>query len=506
MKKLPNVLFLGLLCLNPLISVNYAQTGVLPGLNSSLYDHTTPLDLPCSPHNATSILDGLSKLSGSQMQRQPLAFTGTIIVAGITGDLGKKRLIPALYELVSEGMEGQIIGVGKSETTVATILENARPFIQNYDEHRGQLLVSRIHYQRLQSGDQDFKTVRKLIQARESECMANKKAHCTQRIVYLAVPTDSFSDLTQSMVDNGIIERDNPEHVIIYEKPFGWDARSAAVMSTTLKSLLSEDQLYIIDHYLAKKLVSLIPQVQEAFGIPWNNQSIKEVSVFFDEAVDIEQRGTFYDRCGAVRDVVQNHILQLLALVGTPNHSINPQELQHAKAHFIQALIPVEGVAGQYEGYISEPGVKADSSTETYVELKAYSQLYHWQGVPFFIRAGKALTRKSTEIHITFTTCPSMVLILRVSPKEEVILEVLPEYGGSCDTYSNTNGAHAYKVVAQDAFKTVLQDIMQKIRSSTVSLEEINAQWSFEEKSRKLLQEQPLFTYKKGSLPLHNKQ
>lgn len=430
-------------------------------------------------------------MSEKKMQ-QP--FKGVILIPGITGDLAKRKLIPALYDMIKSGMRGLIIGLGRQELTVANILEPARSFISQIDQSTWDTLCSMTRYFFASKEKREYAEIHKLIEQAEKEHKLNG-----QRIAYLALPPDVFCSYTEQLTQAGIIKHGNPRHVIVYEKPFGWSSQAADHINECIKARLTEEQIYRIDHYLAKGLVALLPSFctsNDLIRRAWNNRSIKEISIIFDETMGMEGRGSFYDRYGALKDVVQNHMLQLLALLTLDeSDTYDASLMQHKKAEFIRSLSIVEGAEGQYEGYKQEPGVNPQSATETAVILKLISNDTRWKGVSFVLRTGKALKHKTTEIKIVFNDllCPS-VLVFRITPQEEVVLNLAFNTFGTDKTSSIELKS---SVEADDAYKRLLNEIMHGYRNSTVSFEEIKAQWQFAEKVKEL--HLPLITYQKGS-------
>ena len=308
-------------------------------------------------------------ISEKKMQKP---FNGVLIIPGIKGDLAKRKLIPALYQMIKEGMRGIIVGLGRQESTVTQILDQARPFIQNLDQTVWDALTSMTHYFSFSEEKKEFTEIHKLIEQPEKE-----KKLSGQRIAYLAVPPDSFCSLTEQLTQAGIIKQGNLYHSIVYEKPFGSSGASAYQINECIKGCLQEEQIYRVDHYLAKGLVALLPSLctsNDLLRRAWNNKTIKEISIYFDETIGMEGRGSFYDRYGALKDVVQNHILQLLALVTLDESDTYDVSVMHRrKAEFIQSLSIVEAAEGQYEGYLQEKDVNPRSTTETAVILKLVS-------------------------------------------------------------------------------------------------------------------------------------
>ena len=282
-----------------------------------------------------------------------------VVIPGITGDLAKRRLIPALYHLHKRGERSIIIGTGRRAAHIHAILAEAKKFIPDVDVHAWHEFSKRLLYERLDPNNSaDFRSLASTIAAQET-----KHALSGKRLIYLSLPADVYCPITRQLVENGIVIPDK-NHFIAYEKPFGWSLASAQEIQSCLISLLPQKQTYHVDHYVAKGLTQKLPYISELNPILkdiLNGSTVKAVVINFHEKIDIEGRGQFYDRFGAIKDVIQNHVLQLLAFFGADlSKNMNPEQQARQRAAFLSSLAVVGVHKGQYEGYKIEKDVYPD--------------------------------------------------------------------------------------------------------------------------------------------------
>ncbi len=435
--------------------------------------------------------------------------TWTIIILGATGDLSRRRLIPTLYEIVKhrKDLTFSFIGAAKDEIAIADLIKKSIP---DGAPEVIEELIKRSSYQAIDfTKPETFKALADLIADQE-------KAHdlSGQRLVYLAVASQWYCTITKLLHEYEIIKRCDT-HRIVYEKPFGWDADSAREINACITKILEEDQIYRVDHYLSKALVTslLLTRFSNVFFEPvWNSQYIDQVQIILSETISLEGRGDFYDQYGALKDVVQNHMLQLLAYIGMEQPpSFTPGIVSTFKSYILNHTTITDGLLGQYESYRSVPGVAADSTRETYVILRAEIHTPRWQNVPFFIKTGKALDYKSTEIHIVFKPQSKRLihksglfdanrLIIRISPDSAILLRlnaqkgrepaILPISMEFC--YRCTFGLEQ-----PHSYETLFYEIMRGDKSAVVSLDEIVYAWNIINDIKKL--SLPLYPYAPGS-------
>lgn len=438
----------------------------------------------------------------------------TIVILGISGDLSKRKILPALYALVQQGEPlGLIIGTGRDTVSIDELLERALPFVSNYQEESWNAFKELLSYAVLDfKQGVDFTRLEATI-AQEQEKRGLAPA---PRLFYLATAADYFCIITDYLVQSGALVPHNKDYRIVYEKPFGWDLESAAHINSCIKHMLSETQVYRIDHYLAKEFVSnllLMRYANTLFKSIWNNRIIDAIQIFFHETGGIQGRGEFYDRYGLLNDVVQNHVLQILALVTMDiPPSLDADSIRDKKAEILRTVHVVNGVLGQYEGYTHEHGVGAQSKTETYAALKLFVDHPHWYGVPFYVEAGKELDRKSTEVRLILKPvsqclwseggeCQPNVLTIRITPQEGFSLQVNTKKPGTLNEIATITLNFMYTSIfgptSVEAYEVLFKEIMKGQQTLAVRFDEIEYQWSIIEKIKEM--NLPLFIYPKGS-------
>ena len=333
-----------------------------------------------------------------------------LILFGASGDLARKKLLPALYDLSWEGrLEMPVIGVADSSWTDHDFVERAREAVKEAkaDSGRGVEYAALDRFcERLRfiSGDYgDQTTWRRLAEATEDVKIP---------VAFLAVPPALFGAVVKGLDDVGLASRSR----VVVEKPFGRDLSSARELNHTLHQYLDESQLYRIDHFLGKEPVQNLMVFRFANSLleaVWNRNHIESVTVTMAEEFGLEGRGRFYDSVGCIRDVVQNHLLQMVALLTMePPASKNQQAMVDEKVKVFRAMSPLDPanvVRGQVEGYRTEAGVDPESDTETFAAMKLEIDSWRWSGVPFYIRAGKALAKTVTEAVVEFKQPPRML-------------------------------------------------------------------------------------------------
>jgi len=343
---------------------------------------------------------------------------------GATGDLAYKKIFPALYAMVRRGgFHIPIIGMARAGWTLDKLTDRARDSVQqngDFDAASFDKLAALLRYV-----DGDYAAPETFTKLKSAIGLAKSPIH------YLAIPPSMFASVIQGLQQCGCAENAR----VIVEKPFGRDLASAQALDRTLHEVFEESSIFRIDHYLGKEAVQNILYFRFAntFLEPiWNREYIRDVQITMAENFGVQGRGAFYEEVGTIRDVVQNHLLQvvtLLAMDAPAGH--DPETMQAEKLRIFRAMQPLDPkqvVRGQFRGYRSENGVAKDSQVETFAALRLHIDTWRWAGVPFFIRAGKNLPVTATEVRVTLKrpplaifdpsdTMPSNYFRLRLSPE-----------------------------------------------------------------------------------------
>ncbi|MFA6066095.1 MAG: glucose-6-phosphate dehydrogenase [Candidatus Babeliaceae bacterium] len=437
----------------------------------------------------------------------------TIIVFGVTGDLSVRLLLPAVYELIKKKKKLLIIGVADQKTTAIEILSHARAYIKELHQVTFDELVRSFFYYQCDIASSDtYAQLSQFVDQCEHIFGCDQ-----QRVVYCATPSDLFCSIVKNSVHARLICSKNILHRVVFEKPLGWDVVSARAINDGITAFLSAEQIYYIDHYLTRELVNNILVLRSANAIfepLWNNNYIHRIVVTLNESASIEHRGKYYDRYGALKDVMQNHLLQLAALITMEKpENLDSATLHAYKTKILQNMRVVQAVIGQYDGYLDEQDVHAHSTTETFAALKIVIDTSIWQKVPVYLVTGKCLTRKETEINIFFKEqhaclfnsnqlCMPNVLTIRIFPDEGFVLTVNAKKPGINDETVRVPLEFCYTCLfgpyTPQAYELLLDKVLRGDRSSTVSFNEIEYQWNIIDEVKRM--QLPLHTYKKGSL------
>ena len=458
----------------------------------------------------------------------PLAPPCVMIIFGGAGDLTKRLVVPALYNLVGAGRlanEFRIVGVdlasktteewrtGLTETMQGFVGSDAEFAVDHIDQNVWQWLTDRMSY--LQGDLTNAEMYRQL----DAHLAGLDKTAGTagNRLFYLAIADRFFGVAVAGLGAAGLLtERDGQWRRVVIEKPFGHDLNSAKALNAEILKHLQEHQIYRIDHFLGKETVQNIMALRFANGLfepMWNREHIDHVQITAAETVGVEQRGKFYEKTGALRDMVPNHVFQLGAMTAMePPISFDADAVRAKKAEVIEAIRPLDpaqalknAVRGQYDAgtvlgktvraYRQEPDVAPDSNTETYIACKLQIDNWRWAGVPFYLRTGKYLKRRMTEIAIRFHQAPFTLfrdtdvermhpnwMILRIEPCEGIGLEFAAKRPGPVVKLSDVTMDFAYedyfKTAPNTGYETLVYDCMIGDATLFQRADNIEAGWA----------------------------
>lgn len=365
---------------------------------------------------------------------------------GITGDLAKRYLIPAIWCLSKDRDffdEFEVIGIGRKDKTQK---EFEQDIINSLTKHADcsqskitKTFLSKFQYHKVEDYEEE----------NSYEKLKEKIENCSkdfnvQVIYYLAMPPKIFFPILENIKKTGLNIQKSSSKKIVFEKPFGVDLNSARKLNNAIMKVFKEENVYRIDHYLGKEAVQNIMALRFSnylFEPLWNNSHIDNIQITASEKLGVEDRGSYYDNSGALRDMVQNHLFQMLTLIAMePPAKLDSQSVRDEKIKVLNAIKPFDKwensvIFGQYDNYHKEIGIKKNSRTETYTALKVEIDNWRWTGVPFYLRTGKKLNKRETLVVIEFKKTPNILfnekstlqtnkLILKIQPDESIKLEL----------------------------------------------------------------------------------
>jgi len=445
-----------------------------------------------------------------------------LVIFGASGDLTYRKLIPAIFDLyMNESLpEGYaVLGVSRSAFTDSQFRKKMKEGIRlfaHYKEAATEKIhdfLSRLYYLSIDTGKGE-----EYVHVKDKLDSLNRKLNLGQNyIFYLSTPPSLYTVIPKYLYGQGLTLQQKGFRRIIIEKPFGHDLPSAIRLNEQLLEFFGEDQIYRIDHYLGKETVQNLMVTRFANGIYeplWNRNFIQHVEITAAENIGVEDRGGYYDHSGALRDMVQNHLLQVASLVAMePPTKITPEDIRYEKMKVFRSLRPfskndlkknvIRGqytdatVRGkQYSGYRDEKNVDNNSRTETYVAMKVFIDNWRWQGVPFYIRTGKRLPTNVTEVVIHFKPSPQKLfksadgstnsdnqLIVRIQPDEGILLKTGMKVPGSGYEVKSVNMDFHYTELNDhyipSAYERLILDCMTGDNMLYMSSEAAEETWKF---------------------------
>lgn len=408
-----------------------------------------------------------------------------LVVFGITGDLARKMTFRSLYRLERRGLlDCPIVGVALDDWSADTLREHARAAIEATGEPVEDDVFARFAA-RLSMVSGDF------AQAATYELVAAAISGCANPVFYLEIPPSLFGRVVDGLAGAGLTKNAR----VVVEKPFGHDLSSAKELNDQLSAHLQERQIYRIDHFLGKEPAMDIRYIRFSNSIIeplWNRDRIESVQITMAENFGVDDRGHFYDPVGALRDVVQNHLLQLIGLIAAEPSSGGPDGFRDKRVELFKSIRPADPshfVRGQYAGYLDVDGVAPGSDTETFAALKLHIDNWRWSGVPFFIRAGKALPLRATEIRVVFKRPPPLPFLPKAKEPNELIFRIDPDAGVDLVLQAKERGVDATRAVnlclvftdemeeAPEPYERLLGDAMNGDSSQFIREDAVEETW-----------------------------
>ncbi|HOW08700.1 MAG TPA: glucose-6-phosphate dehydrogenase [Bacteroidales bacterium] len=456
-----------------------------------------------------------------------------IIIFGATGDLTSRKLVPALYSLYNQNLMPErfiVLGAGRTVMSSGDFRQKMENAIRTFSEEESpdftaiSGFVDSIYYQPVDYlQESSYHNLRLEVEKLKARFLTGGNT-----IIYMATPPNLYESIARNLSAAGMVNQADGFRRIIIEKPFGYDLESSRQLNDTLHEIVTEDQIYRIDHYLGKETVQNLLVTRFANGIfepLWNRNYVHRIEITSAESIGVEDRGGYYDSAGALRDMVQNHLLQMVGLTAMePPSSLDANAIRNEVLKVFQSLQPIreedvekQVIRGQYTasrirgicvpGYRYEKGVDVHSRTETYVAMKFFINNWRWGGVPFYIRTGKRMPTRVTEVVIHFKQTPHHLfqrvigrswgnqLIIRIQPDEGILLKFDMKEPGSGFKVKNVNMDFHYKDLADihvpSAYERLLYDVMLGDSTLFSRDDEVETAWKFIEPIQKAWKNNP---------------
>ena len=416
-----------------------------------------------------------------------------IVIIGASGDLAKRKLIPALHNIFLQGkLDSSCIVIGSGRSAF-----DDESFRARFDVSEGFRKILFYH--------QYIPGLRSFIHA---------KGTFSRIVFFLAQPPLAYGPTARELHAEGF----GNETSIIIEKPFGYDFHSSRALNSEIASCFSESQVFRIDHYLAKEAVQNIMVFRFANSLlnpVWNSRHIESIQINALEDTGITERGAYFDKAGSIRDMIQNHLMQLLCLITMEAPvSLDATDVKHQKVCVMRSMRIDACHRFQYDGYRNEKGVSPISTTETFAEIKLSINNFRWFGTPVYIRTGKAVHRRGTEIGIRFKALPQILyntagelppnqIIFKIQPAEGIILDISTKIPGTNEqqvTQTNMNFCYrdSFRSTIPEAYQRLLYDALRGDHTLFVSAEETEAAWYL---LRDVLDRGEVYSYSQGQIP-----
>jgi glucose-6-phosphate 1-dehydrogenase len=457
----------------------------------------------------------------------------TIVIFGASGDLTKRKLIPSLFNLCRKDRIPQpytVVGSGGTQFTDeqfrSHLLEGVKEFA-DFEFKPEEWAAFSQHLFYIQANYNDAEDFKKL----EQRLLEIENGHAN-RLYYMAIPPKLFPVVVENLYEAGHLEETHGWRRVVLEKPFGTDLASAVELNQKVHHGLNENQIYRIDHYLGKETVQNILFTRFAntiFEPVWNRNFIDQVQITVAETVGLEHRAGFYDSVGVLRDMFQNHLMQLLTLVSMePPASFSANHLRNEKVKILGAIQPMtpeqvaaNTVRAQYKGYREEEGVKPKSTTATFAAVRLFINNWRWKGVPFYLRSGKKLAEKHTQVIIQFKEPPLAMFPMQAMKPNILVLYLQPHEGvhlrfeaKAPDTVAETRSVDMEfhyddsfgPTAIPEAYERLLLDALQGDAALFTRADEVEAAWSLIDpilQTWETHQTPPLATYKPGTWGPH---